>query len=109
MSYGKLSKVLEMSVDTSKPTQPDIKTKEYIMGILLNCLTKAPFPITAQGVNDLPRRTATKIIAEVMNDYPLMDTSEVLMTALLGSEDIVELASKFTLPVPPSTAGTKKK
>ena len=79
------------------------------MGILLNAITKAPFKIEAQGINDLPRKTATKIISEVMNAYPLMDTSEVLMTALLGSEDIAELASKYTLPVPPSTDGTKSK
>jgi len=77
--------------------------------ILMNVLTKAPFPTHDPiAISNIPRKVAEKIIVEVMDDYPLAASLEGWMTSFLGSVDLKGLLPTPTDSVPASTDGIKQ-
>ncbi len=108
ISFGKMETILKKCVDLKNVAQPEVNISEYRRMILMNVLTKAPFPTHDPiAISNIPRKVAEKIIGEVMNDYPLATSLEGWMTSFLGSVNLKDLLPTPTPSVPASTDGTK--
>lgn len=109
ISFGKMETILKKCVDLKNVAQPEVNISEYRRMILMNVLTKAPFPIQDPiAISNIPRKVAEKIIGEVMDDYPLASSLEGWMTSFLGSITLKDSLRTPTLSVPASTDGLKK-
>lgn len=86
LPFGEMEKILTKSVDLTDVTKPKVNLSNYRMSILLAVITKAPFPPhDPKAIRDIGRKTADKIMVEVMKDYPLAASLEGWMTSFLGS------------------------
>jgi len=109
ISFGKMEIILKKCVNLTNVSKPEVNISEYRRMILLNVLTKAPFPVHDPiAIGNIPRKTAEKIIKEVMSDYPLADSLEGWMTSFLGSVTLTDSSLTPTPSVQTSTDGTKQ-
>jgi len=107
--FGDMEVIIKKCVDLSDITKPKVNISEYRRRILSSVLRKAPFTHTDPiAVSKLPRKTAEKIITEVMKDYPLAGCLEGWMTSFLGSTVINDSLPIPTPSVQASSDGTKK-
>ena len=108
ISFGKMETILKKCVDLKNVAAPEVNISEYRRMILMNVLTKAPFPTHDPiAISNIPRKVAEKIIGEVMDDYPLALSLEGWMTSFLGSIELKGLSQTPTPSVPASTDGIK--
>ena len=109
ISFGKMETILKKCVDLKNVAQPEVNISEYRRMILMNVLTKAPFPLHDPiAIGNIPRKVAEKIIGEVMDDYPLAASLEGWMTSFLGSINLKDSLRIPTPSVPASTDGPKE-
>jgi hypothetical protein len=109
ISFGKMETILKKCVDLKNVAQPEVNISEYRRMILMNVLTKAPFPTHDPiAISNIPRKVAEKIIGEVMDDYPLAASLEGWMTSFLGSVTLNASLQTPTPSVPTNTDGIKK-
>ncbi len=107
--FGDMEVIIKKCVDLTDVTKPKVNISEYRRRILQSVLRKAPFTHTDPvAISKLPRKTAEKIIAEVMTDYPLAGCLEGWMTSFLGSAVITDSLQTPTPSVPVSSDGIKK-
>jgi len=109
ISFGKMEIILKKCVNLTNVAKPEVNISEYRRMILNNVITKAPFTVHDPiAIGNIPRKTAEKIIKEVMSDYPLADSLEGWMTSFLGSVTLNDSLQIPTPSVPASTDGTKQ-
>jgi len=107
--FGDMENIIKKCVDLTDVTKPKVNISEYRRRILSAVLRKAPFTHTDPiAVAKLPRKTAEKIIAEVMKDYPLAGCLEGWMTSFLGSALSNDLLQTPTPSAQPSSDSIKK-
>jgi len=108
ISFGDMENIIKACVDLTDVTKPKVKIAEYRHRILIAVLRKAPFTTTdPNAIKKIPRKTAEKIIAEVMKDYPLAACLEGWMTSFLGSAQETNLSIIPTDTVPTTSDGPK--
>jgi len=109
ISFGDMESIIRKCVDLSDVTQPKVNISEYRHRILIATLRKAPFTTTdPNAIKALPRKTAEKIIKEVMKDYPLAVCLEGWMTSFLGSTKEINSSIIPTDSVQTTSVGIKK-
>ncbi len=107
--FGDMEVIIKKCVDLSDITKPKVNISEYRRRILSSVLRKAPFTHTDPiAVSKLPRKTAEKIIAEVMKDYPLAGCLEGWMTSFLGSTVMTDSLQTPTPSVQANSDGIKQ-
>ena len=107
--FGDMELIIRKCVDLTDVTKPKVNISEYRTRILPAVLRKAPFTTTdPNAIKNIPRKTAEKIIAEVMKDYPLAGCLEGWMTSFLGSGAPTNLVPTSTDSVPTTSDGKKK-
>ena len=107
--FGEVEEVLKLCVDISDVQKPKIKMTEYRIMILLRALKEAPFAINVAAIQKVPRKVMSKVISEVMTEYPLVVLLEDWMTSFLGSANMSELLSVPTPIVELSSDGQQNK
>jgi len=107
--FGDMENIIKKCVDLTDVTKPKVNISEYRRRIISSVLRKAPFTHTDPiAIAKLPRKTAEKIIGEVMKDYPLAGCLEGWMTSFLGSAISNDSLQIPTPSVPVNSDGIKK-
>ena len=87
LTFGELEAILQDSIDLSDVSKPKVDIPKYRFQILLKVLRKAPFTVgDAVAIRNLKNTVATKIMQEVMKDYPLQKHLGAWVETFTGSQ-----------------------
>ena len=87
ITYGELEAILQNCIDLADMSKPKVDIPKYRFQILLKVLRKAPFTVgDAVAIRNLKNTVATKIMQEVMKDYPLQKHLGAWVETFTGSQ-----------------------
>jgi len=85
LTFGELEAILQNCIDLSDISKPKVDIPKYRYQILLKVLRKAPFAVgDSAAIRGLKNTQATKIMQEVMKDYPLVKFLEAWVETFTG-------------------------
>jgi len=100
LSWGDTQRILKQCVDITDPKSIKVNIALYQQMILQAAVTKSPIDVkNLTQLNQLPAKTVTKIMSEVMKLFPLETLITPWITAMTG-EDSLESLMKSTSSVP---------
>ena len=102
ITYGELEAILQNCIDLADMSKPKVDIPKYRFQILLKVLRKAPFTVgDAVAIRNLKNTVATKIMQEVMKDYPLQKHLGAWVETFTGSQtsEGQEFQSTTSVPV----------
>jgi hypothetical protein len=100
LTWGDTQQILKSCVDISNPQALKVNIQLYQQMVLQAAVTKAPFDFkNLTALNNLPAKTVTKIMSEVMKVFPLETLIIPWITAMTG-EDSIESLMKSMSGVP---------
>lgn len=97
LSWGDTQRILKACVDISNPQAMKVNVQMYQQMILQAAVTKAPIDFkNLTALNNLPSKTVTKIMSEVMKVFPLETLIMPWITAMTGEDSIDSLMKSMS-------------
>lgn len=97
LSWGDTQSILKTCVDISNPQALKVNIQLYQQMILQAAVIKSPFDFkNITELNKLPSKTVTKIMNEVMKQFPLEVLVKPWVTAMTGKDSIESLMKSMS-------------
>lgn len=106
LPFGIVSQIVKNCVDIQDITKPKVDADTYQYAILTQAIVRAPFnPKNLEELKAVPSKKLSKVISEVMKEFPLVNYVDNWMISLMGM-NLADSEILYTPNVPSTSVGT---